>query len=90
MTCVQNEVHVALTGWFWGLWPGRRGGLFRWVGWRVQAMACWVTESIRAEPNQLAEVEQIAEAANIPSTLAQDYEEARAKKLRKSKAKQAH
>ncbi|MDR6417562.1 hypothetical protein [Pseudarthrobacter sulfonivorans] len=49
------------------------------------AMACWIVESIRAEPNRLADVERIADAANIPSTLAQDYQEASEKKRSKSK-----
>lgn len=50
------------------------------------AMACWIVESIRTEPNRLADVERIADEANIPSTLADDYETAKKKKLAKFKA----
>ncbi len=46
------------------------------------AMACWVLESLRVPPNRLSEVEQIADEANIPSTLAEDYEVAKRKKGR--------
>lgn len=41
------------------------------------AMACWIIESLREEPNRLFEVQRIADEANIPSTLAEDYETAR-------------
>ncbi|WP_426303151.1 DUF5677 domain-containing protein [Arthrobacter sp. R-11] len=46
------------------------------------ALACWTIESLRKEPNRLAEVEQIADKANIPSTLAKDYETANKRKAK--------
>lgn len=44
------------------------------------AMACWIIESLRKEPNHLFEVQRIADEANIPSTLAEDYITAKKKK----------
>jgi hypothetical protein len=41
------------------------------------AMACWIIESLREGPNRLFEVQRIADEANIPSTLTEDYETAR-------------
>lgn len=49
------------------------------------AMACWTIESLQAEPNGLAKIERIADAANIPSTLGEDYETAKKRKRGLSK-----
>jgi hypothetical protein len=43
------------------------------------AMASWLLERLRVAPNSCAEVERIADAAMLPSTLAEDYQIAKGK-----------